>query len=208
MSNSDSVLSVMAAIAKGNQKTSILSQRQLEVDGMTGIKVRHLLNNLAAISNNCFEVGCFKGAMTVAANYGNHVNYFICDNWSQYNNAETNKDDFYGNIESHGIKCTVFEQDCFTIDLSKLPKIDLYIFDGDHNVEAQTKALTYFKPVLAEQFILVVDDYSWPEAMEGTELGIKEAGMKVLFAKELGVGIEGDADGWWNGLLVALIENK
>jgi hypothetical protein len=202
-------MTVQDCIEMAERGKSRLTDEALKVEGMTGIKVRHLLNNLAALSQNILEIGVHKGAMTVACNTGHQLlRYFVCDNWSQFNGDEKGREHFDENIKAHNIKCTVFEQDCFTIDLSKLPKIDMYIFDGDHNVEDHVKAMTYFKPVLAPIFILVVDDYSWWQVQKGTTDGILMAGMEVLYSKELGVGIEGDESGWWNGLFVALIKNK
>lgn len=207
--NNKKSMTIQDCIARAERGESKLNARALSIEGMTGIKVRHLLNNLASMSSNILEIGSHKGAMTVACNEGNNgLNYFVCDNWSQFNDDGKNKEWFDGNIQTHGIKCTIFEQDCFTIDLNKLPRIDMYIFDGDHSVEAHIKAMTYFKPCLAPMFILVIDDYSWWQVQKGTMAGIKEAGMEVLFSKELGVGTEGDGENWWNGLFVALIKNK
>lgn len=192
-------------IERALRKESGLPEEALAVEGMTGLMVRHLLNNLGRISGNGLEVGCYRGAMTVASKFGNpDLSYTVCDNWSQF---DSNLVELIKNTSKFGIPLYVLGEDCFMVNTGIFNSIDFYIYDGDHSEESHKKALTHFKKALAKQFILVVDDYSWPQVPRGTMQGIEESGMKILFSQELGMGVEGDRDGWWNGIFVALIEN-
>ncbi len=60
---------------------------------------------------------------------------------------------------------------------------------------------------MADEFILLVDDFWWNEVQEGTWRGIKEAGLNVEYSINLYNGVESDCSetGWWNGFHVALI---
>ena len=61
------------------------------------------------------------------------------------------------------------------------------------------------KPVLADEFVFLCDDYDWPEVRKGTQDGTKEAGYKILFDHTL-AGNDHDNEGWWNGYYVALLK--
>ncbi len=55
------------------------------------------------------------------------------------------------------------------IDTGKIKKpIDLYFFDGCHSVDAQYKAVSYFLPAMAKEFIMVIDDWDMNKVRVGT----------------------------------------
>lgn len=186
------------AIDLAKQERSQLTQEILELPSFSSAKIKHLLNNLGSISRVYGEVGLHKGGMAVAANYENSMTSWGCDNWSLFQEGGRSRHLFYINMGKYLIDFVVFEQDCFSIDLSKLPITDFYIFDGAHDIESQAKGLTYFYPILADEFIFICDDYSWHDPKAGTELAIKELNLKVMFHQFLWDGKENGE--WHNGI--------
>jgi len=116
---------------------------------------------------------------------------------------------FMENVKKHKPESAHFRlliNDCFTVDLEKvLAPADLFLYDAGHSESDQRKALTYYYPVLADEFILCVDDYDWDDVKKGTQDGILEMGLTKLFEHTL-VGNDHDNDSWWNGFYVALLK--
>jgi hypothetical protein len=109
----------------------------------------------------------------------------------------------------HAMELRLLRSDCFEVDLSVLPKpFDLYLYDGGHSEEQQRKGLTYYLPVLADEFIFCCDDYSWPDVQKGTQDGIKESNLDILFEQEMITKSSHDNESWWNGFYVALLKKK
>lgn len=206
---------IKQAIKDADNNVSKLSDTEaLNIQGFTGFKVKHLLNNLGAISNNYLEVGIHKLSTFVAANYKNEMFAIGIDNYSQFEEGGVSKKMAYEHLVKYldKEKHHIVEEDAFiwskeSADLEPF-KFDFYMFDGDHSYESQLKALTYFKPYLADEFILVVDDFSWDDVKRGTTDGIFKSNMKILYQNQLGMDKESDGLGYWNGLFVGLIKNN
>jgi len=204
----DRQLLITDAIVKANANISNLSEEALNVQGFTGYKVKHLLNNIGAFSSVCGEVGTHKGSYTVATNYGNKLEYWVCDNWSQFEQGGLSKKMFFDYMQSFNLHPTVYEQDCFTLKLpdSLKGKMDLYIFDGEHSYESQRKALTHYYDHLSDEFIYIVDDFSWEDVKKGTYDGIKDGNYQILAEWFLWNDVQSDGGNWWNGIGVFLLK--
>jgi hypothetical protein len=141
-----------------------------DVEGYTSPKCQRLLNLLGAQSSHYLEIGTHKGACFIPCLYGNQaLKGTVIDNWSLSGN---HRPAFEANCAAHipHADMLIIEQDCFTVDLKAItPAVDLYFFDGYHDRRSQYLALTYFAPVLADEFIFLVDDYNWAEPREETE---------------------------------------
>ena len=78
----------------------------------------------------------------------------------------------------------------------------------------------YFTRLMAEEFILVVDDFSWQQVKRGTYDGIKEANLQILFEQVIwdgkhhridGPAIEhygGDKYYWDNGVFICKTQEQ
>ena len=54
----------------------------------------------------------------------------------------------------------IIEQDCFKVDISKLDKFNIFLYDGNHSYESQYKSLEYYYDCLDNEFIFItVDPY-------------------------------------------------
>ena len=175
--------------------------------GLSSPKVRRLLNALCSQPDARYlEIGIHTGSTFIPAVYGNTAQATCIDNWKMYEGAY---DQFMRNKRAllKGRKVKVINQDCFTLDVATLPQdINVYFYDGDHGREAQRQAIFRYAPVLADRCVILIDDANWEEPREETKKVISDLGWKVLYEVLLPGDYNGSAAGWWNGLLVELIE--
>ena len=190
---------------------SKLTEQPLSVGGFISPNNRHFLNNLGAISKHYFEIGSHIGSSLISTVYGNDnlLSATACDNFSLFNNDDSKKF-FLQNCDTH-IKgrYSLLEKDAFTVQRDELLPIDLFLVDGAHDYKSQLDAITYFAPFLADECIVVVDDFSWSEVNRVTMDGIRDAGLKIEYFMTLWSGKESDCgeQGFWNGYCVFLINN-
>jgi len=176
---------VRSAFAQAEAGTSKLTEEVLRMEGMSGTKTRHFYNNLCAMPDARYlEIGTWKGSSLCAAMCGNAAQCVCIDNWSQFAGP---KEEFLQNLEKHkGLnRVTFVEADCFAIDVSTLPKFNLYMYDGDHACESHRKALTHYLPCLDEVFVYIVDDWNAAQVRAGTRQAIADLGLEVSHEREL-----------------------
>jgi hypothetical protein len=195
---------VETAIARAERGESKLDRAAFRARGFTSAKVRHLLNNLGSLDGlDYLEVGVHRGATFLATNYRNELLSAVAvDNWSEFDEDGSARAEFLQHCTTllRPGSYSVLEQDCFTVTPAQLPApVNFYVYDGEHGVGSQRRALMHFAPMLDDAFIFVVDDYTWAAARIGTQQAIVELGLKVRYAREL-------IDGWWNGLYVSVLE--
>lgn len=67
---------VKESIEKAKNGISKLYQGILNIEGMSGSKIRHFLNNVCSFKGvNYLEIGCWKGSTLVSAAYNNETNF-------------------------------------------------------------------------------------------------------------------------------------
>lgn len=175
------------------------------LQGLSSPRVRHLLNNLAAQSKSYLEIGCYLGGTLKAALHGNNIYAAAIDNFSM--SPET-RDQFFKNTE--GLNFDFFESDSFSFDINKLKQpIDLYFYDGHHSVDAQYKAVSYFLPAMADEFVMVIDDWDMNKVRVGTHTALIDYKIKPIEKYELagasGQRLEARLNSWWGGIVVMKI---
>lgn len=180
---------------------------------MSSRKIKHLLNNLCSFSGcKHLAIGLYRGGSLCASLKGNFdVVVTAIDNWSiPDENATELRDDFYNRFEPYDNgKVTIVEKDCFSVDVSTLGShYNLYFYDAGHTEEDQRMAITYYADCLADECIIIVDDFNLEEVRNGTYDGLRLAGFDVVYESKLFTSRNGDTGSWWNGLLVALIKKK
>lgn len=211
MNTEQKIQAIKQAIEKAEKRQSKLLSVNFDVPALASLQIRHLLNNLGELSTHYLECGPHKGgSFTSSISHNNLLSVTAIDSFeSDHMDGETAKIQFLNNVEIHCPKQTKFkliQSDCFTVDLGQIEnKIDLYLYDAGHSEDDQRQALTYYYPILADEFILCVDDYDLPEVKIGTEKGIKEMNLEVLFEETL-IGNDHDNESWWRGYYVALLK--
>ena len=188
---------IIQSIINAIDEKSKLDDSVFSIQGMSSIKNKHLLNNLLNKEDvNYLEIGVHQGSTFVSALYGNNVNSaYAIDDWSQFNGKKSKKV-FESNCEAFNIvNYELFNENSFKLDLSKIKtKINVYFYDGDHFEEWSYAAIKYYYEVLADQFILIVDDYDWPMVRKGIERGISDCNLNILYENHLQSNFCGDKD--------------
>lgn len=190
----------------------------VNIEGFSTPRVCHFLNRLVAAMDpkeSYLEIGTFKGLTTFSAAYQNKGKKVIaCDKFQFFGkkvgfgfrvkkafakNLLQNASDENANIEFYHLAT----KKLFQKNKVKGP-VGIYFYDADHNYHPTKNAVLDALPVLSPKFILLMDDFDWEKVRRGTLDAIDEAGLKVLWQKEL----KGDKtlQGWWNGLGVFYLE--
>jgi hypothetical protein len=192
------------------QRISKICQEIIDMDGMTGTKTRHFYNNLLDMNDARYlEIGTWKGSSVCSAMYKNKAKVVCIDNWNEFGGPRA---EFFENISKFkgDTYCDFICDDAFQVDISELPKFNLYLYDGDHLEEAHRLALTHYIDAMDSTFIFVVDDWNWEQVRNGTRRAIDELGLQVVWeqAKEcLYTGLKGESSKtWWNGMWAAVLQ--
>lgn len=185
----------------------------INIEGMSGTKTRHFYNNLLNTEDARYlEIGTWKGSSVCSAMYKNKATVLCIDNWSQFGGPKT---EFLVNFEKFKGEnnATFIENDCYKVDISILPKFNIYMYDGNHTNESHYKALLHYYKCLDDVFIFIVDDWNWKEVRDGTINSIKNLNLKVLYQKEVRLTwdnshtpIQKAKDTWWNGIFIAILQ--
>lgn len=211
---------IKEAIEKANRlESKVTSLAAYHVPALASLKIRCLLNNLGESAKNYLECGVHRGGTfcsSVAGNY-NIKKAFAVDSWeSDHMEGEIHESQFIEAANSNISKSTeliVLKGDCFGIDLDKInAPIDMYLYDAGHSYTDQKNALVYYKPILADEFVFLCDDWSYGDVKKGTYDGIKDGGYDILFSAELENETKGEDlhlnDEWWRGYGVFLLKKK
>ena len=171
------------AFENAENNISKITNDIITMDGMTGTKTRHFYNNLLNYNDARYlEIGTWKGSSVCSAMCNNKATVVCIDNWSQFGGP---KNEFLVNFEKFkGENKAIFiENDCFKIDVSTLPKFNIYMYDGDHDHENHNNALMHYYTCLDDIFIYIVDDWNWVDIRNGTYEAIKKLNLKILYEK-------------------------
>ena len=188
----------------------------LTMEGMSGKKTRHFYNNLMNKDDARYlEIGTWKGSSVCSAMCENKATVVCIDNWSEFGGP---KNEFLHNFNKYKGKndASFIEQDCYTVDVSKLPKFNVYMYDGNHTEDSHYKALIQYYNCLDDTFIFIVDDWNWLEVREGTIASLKELNLTVLYHKEIRTTNNNthppwgstEQQQWHNGIYVAILQKQ
>ena len=187
----------------------------INMDGMSGTKTRHFYNNLLNSHDARYlEIGTWKGSSVCSAMCNNKAKVICIDNWSEFGGP---KSEFLVNFEKFKGKndATFIENDCYKVDVSVLPKFNIYMYDGNHSNDSHYMALLHYYDCLDDVFIFIVDDWNWDDVRDGTYKSIQQLQLKILYEKEIRLTWDNThtveqlaKDTWWNGLYVAILQKN
>ena len=207
-----------AAIRSAIEWKSKVNKSSMDVPALASLRIRHLLNNLGAISTKYLEVGVHKGGSFCSTVCENDllsavaIDSFESDEPYHTDQAHPQFLDNARRLLQPTTKFNLLMGDSFSIDLNQIVNgIDLYLYDAGHSREQQRNALIYYKPVLDEEFIYCCDDWTYGEVREGTMEGIEQGGYEILYQRELINETPGDDHlnmEWWRGYGVFLLKKK
>jgi hypothetical protein len=193
--------------------------------GMSSAKNRSFFNQLipavAKKANragelNYLEIGVYKGSTFVSALYNNLEflkSAVAIDNFCEFKGTE---EEFISNLKSFSIpsdRYKLINEDCFQVSTENLLNytqgpVDIYFYDGGHNYDDHLAALTYYYPVLAKTFILIVDDFNWIDVAKGTYDAIHECNLMITYQTILPSARHEDKDRHWNGVGVFVLSKS
>jgi hypothetical protein len=198
----NNITKIINAIDLAKQHKSKLPPEVLSVEGMSSTKFRHLLNNLVDSKTRYLDIGTWKGSTVISAIYGNKPEFYVTvDDWSCHGNCTA---EFYNNFRNIIKEEPNFiNQDSFTIDLkaNNITDINLYLYDGGHLWEQHYDSIIYFYESLADEFILVVDDYDEKKIQSATQMALSDKKIKIEYSEYLTSA--GNRNEWWCGTYIA-----
>jgi hypothetical protein len=199
-----------AAIDDSNKSLSILPESILTMEGMSSRKCRHLLSNITTNLKSYIEIGSWKGSTTLSAAYNKlDLEMVAIDNWSEFGGPKL---DFQSNMweyRNNLTSCfTVIEEDFHKIDCLPKNHFQCLFYDGAHDKQYQIDAITHMSQFMADEFIFIVDDYSWQPVREGSMEGIKSSSLETVWSTELPTTKTNDPDNYWNGVLVSVLRKN
>jgi hypothetical protein len=193
----------------------LISEQVLLMDGMSGGCYRSFINNLIRNLKDdarYLEIGSWKGSTICSAINNNKCKATCIDNWSEFNGP---KIEFLSNIQSFTNKEVDFnfiERSFRDIDYSSIGRYNVYMFDGPHEERDQYDGVVLTQAALDEQYILIVDDWNWPEVRRGTERAIKDLNLEVfesivVFTESTGQRlVVPRPNQWHNGYYIAVVK--
>lgn len=161
---------------------------------LTSHKIRNIINNICSNKDIFYlEIGLYRGGTFSAALHQNQIKAIGIDNWSQNweNDQSSSKEAFFARIDGikDGNEVKILENDCWQVDLEQIKiflnnkKINVYLFDGPHDIDDQYNALKYYYDILDDEFIFLVDDYSEDSSkwvVDATQKSIKDLKLKKV----------------------------
>lgn len=214
----DLVQHVIKCLNAANTWNSKLSTEIFSLEGMSGMKTRIFYNELCALAfpdrpTQYLEVGTWKGSTVCSAlQYNKNCHGTVIENWALFGGP---KGEFTENTKKFEIddRLTIFEEDVFSFDISKIKnKIDIYLYDGDHDEIHQYKGITHMWNALADTAIIIVDDWNAPQVRKGTFDGLRDVGANVIEKFEIMYTMNGAHTPmpiaqreFWNGIGVFIV---
>ena len=186
----------------------------LEMVGMSGRKYRLFINTLIKTLPNprYLEIGSWSGSTLCAAINGNVVNAVAIDNWSQFGGP---RDKFIANLaafRSPSADVRLIEDDFRRVDYGSLGKFNVFMFDGPHEAEDQYDGISLARQALDDQFVLIVDDWNWPQVRVGTSQAIARLELSLLYGLEIRSTLDNSHpevgfqnSDWHNGYFIAVV---
>jgi hypothetical protein len=212
--------SVRAAFDDALNLSSNIPAALLSLPGMSGRSFRHFLSSLVSRVPTAayLEIGVWAGSSflsAIAANDNLKVAIAI-DNWSQYGGP---KEAFIDNVGSHASarNVVVIENDCWKpqtlADLASVTTdvgttVDVYFFDGPHEIQDHYRSLVDYFPLLSGTSILVVDDWNFVDVRVGTLAALDVLPVGVVYEKYVYTkkNVAVDETEWHNGMAVFVLE--
>ena len=209
---------VINSFNRANTFQTKLPTDVFEMDGMSGAKTRIFYNELCSIEfegrkTEYLEVGTWKGSTLCSALCFNpNCHATVIENWSEFNGP---KYEFETNIKKVNAldRLDIFEEDVFSFDVGKIAKpIDIYLYDGAHDEESHFKAITHIWPALANDAIIIIDDWNPKYIREATFRALESVGARIIQKFEITYTIDGQHTPipiaqmeFWNGIGVFVV---
>jgi len=171
----------------------------------------NLAASLLAPGESYVEVGSYYGASLVGAMRGNPGDFVAIDRFSfdvpEVRGRKLPRASRAGLEESlrqfGEERATILEGDAFElVEGGALGdrRVGVWYYDGPHDFASQLRGLRMVEPWLADEALLIVDDYDWDEVRGGTAEYLASQPRAELLVEIAGE--EGGRPWWWDGVAV------
>jgi hypothetical protein len=187
----------------------------LDLAGFSGQMTRIFLNRLfSSATLKYLEVGVWQGSTFCSALNNNNPFYAVAvDNFSQTWEEKfgVNPQTAFINNTNRFIRCPFefYNTECFNLDLSLFKhKINCYFYDADHSEQDQYTALTYYYPILDNEFIFMVDDWNRLEVRIGTYRAIQDLNLEIHREWSFHTEHCEAYHSWWDGFMICVLRKS
>lgn len=171
----------------------------LRMDGMSDANIRKFLNALCSFPGiRYLEVGVWKGSTLFSALHGNRATVesaVAVDDWSEFGGPRRAFMRHARRLRRDIAPFRLIDGDAFAVDPADVGPVNIYLYDGDHEVSCQQRAFRHFDTILEDVFVALVDDWNWCDHK-----------TRPVF-QELGYTIHREwSFPWHNGFYIAVME--
>lgn len=195
-------------ITEADNGLPALPDAVLNVQGYSAPKVRRLLNALCSQPGAIYlEIGVCYGSTFIPAIFGNEAQATCIDHWEMFKGSRALFDANVARLIPDRA-FTALQGDCFSDEIkAQAPRgVTVYFYDGAHDRDSHYQALMQYAPMMADQFVLIIDDWNWSEPNHGAKQAFSEWAYKSIAEHNLPGAYNGDQAEWWNGLYVGLFQ--
>lgn len=208
---------VSNAFLRANLGDSKLSAEVRAIRGMSGQKYRSTINNIieSVREPRYLEIGSWAGSTAASAIFGNYLTCLCIDNWSLF---EGPKEEFVKNVNmarGTGAEFKLLEVDFRKVDYDKIGKFNIYLFDGPHEYRDHYDGVMMAQPALDDEYILIVDDWNWPDVRKGTLDALRALDANISFYAEVRTTIDDthpeiafEMSDWHNGYFIGVVAKR
>jgi hypothetical protein len=204
---------IQRAFKNAENHTSKITNDIIRMDGMSGTMTRHFYNNMLNTEDARYlEIGTWKGSSVCSAMCGNKAKVVCIDNWSEFGGPKIEFLEIFNKFKGDN-DATFIEDDCYNINVSLLPKFNIYMYDGNHTDESHYKSLLHYYDCLDDVFVFIVDDWNSTDVRNGTTQAIQRLNLKVLYERDIRLTWDNThtpyplaMSSWWNGIYVAILQ--
>lgn len=208
---------VEEAIARSLRHQAFHDAGVIGISGFSTRVIRCLFSNLVHLPKPdpvYVEFGLYAGgAICSTMSNSPNLTVFGVEDFSQPFGKDGVFDELRRNLETYTPQCReahIINENAFTMDIGKIHhKADVISYDAVHDEWAQRDAWSkLIEPIVGETACVVIDDFSWQCVRDGTRDGIKDVERKLRVAHqwELKGRHHDDAQTWWNGVFIAVVE--
>ena len=211
----------MDAIDNASSFKSNFVSEGYEIQGITSNRVRHFLNNLCSYDDAVYlELGTLMGSTFFAATMGNNIDNIGVDNysepeckpmtknlhWTEVGNAFEEFKRYFDKYENG--KSTFIKSDILSLKEEDFDgkKPNVVFYDASHDYVQQLNDLNHIAPLLADKFILIIDDANFDGVIESAIQFVKDNNYDLYFERKILSKIIENPTHWWNGLFVMVME--
>jgi hypothetical protein len=186
------------------------------VDGIPNLATENVLallnlaGSLLGPGESYVEVGSFYGASLIGAARGNPGEFIGIDRFS-FDVAEVrgrrlppaSRSGLEESIARFGSTATIIEGDAFEVIGGGLlgdRRVGVYYWDGPHDYDGQMRGTRAIEPWLADEALIVIDDYDWETVAAATRDYLAAEPRAELLVEIAGEA--GDQVWWWDGVAV------